>query len=257
MNGKYDYKVISIAKAISKLVSSIPEKKMLRVRLFEQLSEMDVETVSELLNYIIRMSEDDNIAFKNVVSSLIDSQFLVSALGNAKMSDIYIKLEEKGYYNVREMLVSYPAKKRKPRESDLRTFPEMAAIPLGTKKSLAKSNRKDVLDKLIHEENPAVIKNILNNPRITEKDVLKMITRRPVKVEIITEVVNSQKWIKRYIIKKAIIRNPYTPTKIALNLLHFMLLQSLKEIASDTQLHYSIRNTAKKIIQKKKNSDEQ
>ncbi len=255
MNEKYDYRVISIAKAISKLVSSIPEKKMQRARLSEQLSGMDVETVSELLNYIVQMSEDDKLAFKNVVGALIDSQFLVSALGNAKMSDIYIKLEEKGYYSVREMLVSYPMKRRKASESDSTPSLEMDALPLGTKKSLAKSNSKEVLDKLIHEQNPAVIKNILNNPRITEKDVLKMITRRPVKAEIITEVVNSRKWTEMYIIKKAIIMNPYTPTKIALNLLHFMLLQSLKEIASDTQLHYSIINTAKKIIQKK-NSNE-
>jgi hypothetical protein len=246
-------KIEKIATSFVNLISSFKERKMQRVLLSERLNKLDANTVAEVLHFFVLKSEENDYKFKPVMTCLIDIPFLVAALGNEKMSDIYDRLEERGYYNVRALMVSQPHKKRKIYEDDIIAFPDMEMITLGMKKTLAKSDKKHTLDKLVYEDNPIVIKNLLNNPRMTEKDVLKIITRRPLKKKILLEVINSKKWIDRYIIKKAIIRNPFTPTEIALNLLHFMLLQDLVQIAQDTRLHHSVRSTVKDMIEKKKN----
>ncbi len=244
--------IISIADSFVKSLSSLKGGKIRQAALSWRLAKLDAKTVAKLLHFIVSRSEADDMRFKPVMKTLIDPPFLVSVLGNEMMSDIYEYLGEKGYYNVRELLVSYPHKKRVRIEEEKIGFPQMADVPLGTKKALAKSQLKHTIDKLIYEEHPVVIRNLLNNSRITEKDVLKIVTKKPLTKAVILEVINSKKWISRHIIKKAVIRNPFTPTDLSLNLLHFMLLQDLKDIAADTGLHYSIRRAAKNMITKKK-----
>jgi hypothetical protein len=245
-------RVEKVAESFVELMSSFKEKKMRQVLLAERLNKLNIETISEVLHYFVTRSEEDDLRLKPVIACLLDVPYLVSALGNEKMSRVYEKLEVKGYYNVRALLVPHPHIKRRGFEDDIISFPDMEEIPLGVKKTLAKSDKKHKLDKLLYEDNPVIIRNLLNNPRITEKDVLKIVTRRPIKKNILMEVVNSKRWLDRHIIKKAIARNPFTPTEIALNMLHFMLLQDLLVIANDGRLNYAVRDLAQNLIEKKR-----
>jgi hypothetical protein len=100
-----------------------------------------------------------------------------------------------------------------------------------------------------------VDKNILLNKKIynisccvsiktTESDVFKICSKRPVTDAILREVYQNKKWISRYIVKKALIFNPYSPTEIGLKLIHFMMEQDLRLVASCHDTHPLIRNTA-------------
>lgn len=252
-----DYeKVKKISESLADSLASFHGKNLKQGALANRLKKLNPATIAEVLNYFVIKSQENESKFKNTLESLFDISFLVSTLGNCVMSEIYIYLGDKDYHHVRNLLVSYPGRKIRKTEDDAIGYPEMESIPLGSKKSLAKSMKKHLLDKLVYEEHPVVIRNLLNNPRMVERDVLKIATRRPINHEIICEIVNCKKWIDRYIIKKAIIRNPYTPTKIALNLLHFMLIQDLKEIGSDAGLHYSVRDAASTLAAKKKNDED-
>lgn len=241
-----------IAKSFATIFTSIREPGMQRAVMAERLNDMDSDTISELLNFIVSRSEQDDLKFKPIISIFRDIPYLIKVLGNEKLSEIYQLLDIKGYHNVRELMVPHPVRRRGKSDDELLSSPEMDKLPLGTKKTLAKSSDKHILDKLIYEEHPIIIRNLLNNSRTTVNDVLKIITRRPIKKSILQEVIKSKRWIDRYIIKKAIIRNPYSPTNIALNLLHSMLFSDLGVIAKDAGLHYSIRAAAEKLIKKKR-----
>jgi len=249
-----DVIVKMVAKSLTGIFSAIKDTKMQRAVLAERLKDIDSDTISELLHYFVSRSEEGDRVFKPLISCFLDIPYLVKVIGNRKMSEIYNMLEEKGYYDVRALLVPHPTKGKRAYEDEILPFPEMDSVPLGMKKTLAKTSEKHTLDKLIYEEDPIVVRHLLNNQKITEKDVLKIITRRPIKMSILREVIKSKRWIDRYIIKKAIIRNPYAPTDIALNLLHNMLLPDLTVIAQDAGLHYTVRKMADKLINKKKRS---
>ncbi len=78
------------------------------------------------------------------------------------------------------------------------------------------------LEKLLHDQDPGVIRNLLSNPRVTETEVLKLSSRTPVSPRVLEEVARSPRWISRYRVKKALVLNPYTPLGISLPLLGFL-----------------------------------
>ena len=253
---KNDEIIKDVANSFVKLLSSYKDEKMQRVKFSERLKRLDTGTIVELLHFFVIQSQQNVHKFKPLMNCLMDIPHLVAVLGNERMSDIYNMLDEKGYHSVRSLLAPHPHRTRRAYEDDILPFPDMESIPLGLKKTLAKSRQKHLLDKLVYEEDPIIIRNLLNNTQVTERDVLKIITRRPIRKQIIQEVLNSKKWIDRYTVKKAIIRNPYTPTDIALNLLHYMLLQDIRVIAQDAGLHFLVRDTAAKLIANRKENDE-
>jgi len=73
---------------------------------------------------------------------------------------------------------------------------------------------------------------------------------RPISQEVLKTIFNNKKWISRYSVKRALIKNPYTPPDISLVLLNFMLIQDLKDISEDKSLHSEVQDTAKELLRK-------
>ncbi len=123
----------------------------------------------------------------------------------------------------------------------------MDYLPLGIKRSFAKKMDKHLLKRMLQEKDPIVVKYLINNPLITEKEVLKIISDRPNTVNVIKTVYGSEKWIKNYNVKAAIIKNPYSPFRIALLLLFWMNSKELKEVRIDETLHPELRIEAERL----------
>jgi hypothetical protein len=128
---------------------------------------------------------------------------------------------------------------------------EMDYLTLGEKRSLARTHVKDRLDRLLYDTNPLVVKNILENPSLTEHDVLKMASRRPNHENVLVTIYRNDRWVSSYDVKTAIVRNPYTPVPIALGLLLFLRQQDLSEIAADSTLHDVIMATARALLSRR------
>jgi len=147
-----------------------------------------------------------------------------------------------------------PEPKRKPfSKFDFVEGRDMDYITLGEKRSLAKTREKDILDRLLYDPSPLVVKNILENPRLTEHDVIKMVSRRPNHESVLKTIFRSEKWLSSYNVKLAMIKNPYTPVGIALGLLFFLKEQDLRDVSSDLSLHDVIKETAGDLLKRKGN----
>ena len=127
----------------------------------------------------------------------------------------------------------------------------MDYLTLGEKRSLARTHTKERLDRLLYDTNPLVVRNILENPSLTEPDVLKMASRRPNHEKVLITIYQSDRWVSSYDVKTAIVRNPYTPVPIALGLLLFLKQQDLSEIAADSTLHEVIMTTARPLLSRR------
>ena len=155
-----------------------------------------------------------------------------------------------GYDSVVRLLMNPPPKGKKFSEYDFVEGQAVHDITLGEKRSLAKGLDKDLLDRIIYDEDPIVIRNILSNPRIIERDVLKIASKRPIKSGILKVISESPKWAARYVVKRALVLNPFTPTGIALGLVNVMQYKDLKLIASSGSLHDEIRNSARDLLKR-------
>jgi hypothetical protein len=109
-------------------------------------------------------------------------------------------------------------------------------VSLGERKSLARRNDREWIARVIRDPHPAVMRILLQNPRLTETDVLRLAARRPVASDVLREVFRCPRWIVRYPIKVALTLNPYTPLDVALQLAPLLHEQDLKRVLAAADL---------------------
>jgi len=141
-------------------------------------------------------------------------------------------------------LLRTPASERSMADSAAALPREVGEIPLGVRRSLAKGTEKPMLDKLLLDPDLLVIRHLLDNPRITEEDVIRIASRRPIPGSTLNEIAESRRWATRQRVRVALARNPYCPTDLALRILGSLPLRELRELQSDATLHKEIRRHA-------------
>ncbi|UCD83790.1 MAG: hypothetical protein JSU92_10915 [Deltaproteobacteria bacterium] len=241
-----------ITERLVKDIYGLKEKTSRTVVLGEQLKKLSVEVTVEVLNQLCLKANANQPRYQEVLLSFIDIFNVTRILGYGRMSQVYLLSKEKGYDSVTRLLSKPPPKKElKDYEADLVRNPDTESITLGMRKSLARGFNKNILDRLIHDQDPQVIGNLLNNPKTTEREVIKIASKRPVSGEILRIVFKNDKWISRYSIKKALVFNPFTPTDISLGLINFILVQDLRLISQEDSLHPEIISAATDLLERK------
>ncbi len=120
----------------------------------------------------------------------------------------------------------------------------VAEIPLGMRRALSKGVDKNLLDRLLLDPDPIVIENLLENPRITEKDAVRIGGRRPISGTTLVSLYRSRRFGTRLRVRMALACNPYCPTDVALQVLAALDRGALRQIARDATLHQDVRNHA-------------
>lgn len=121
---------------------------------------------------------------------------------------------------------------------------DVGEIPLGVRRSLAKGAEKPMLERLLLDPDLLVIRHLLDNPRVTEEEVIRIASRRPIPASTLNEIARSPRWSSRRRVRVALARNPYCPTDVALRILGWLPLRELRELRSDGTLHDEIRRHA-------------
>ncbi len=132
---------------------------------------------------------------------------------NDRLRDITLKADENGLIFAAELLG--PSSQPRVSKKEITGYQDIKDIALGEKKALARSCSPDMLEKLLAEPEPSVIRNLLLHPKIQERDVLTIVSRRPNLPEIIETVWFNRKWSLRYTVRLAIASNPYSPARMA------------------------------------------
>lgn len=135
--------------------------------------------------------------------------------------------------------------------------PETAPIPdygrgreltVGERRTLARMPNRRAFEKLLVDPHPLVIGQLLENPRLTEDDVVRLVTRRPVRPEAITAIARSERWLKRPRVRLAILLNPGSPPDVAMPLLATCTRRELLEILHGTDTSKVLRATARELF---------
>lgn len=181
---------------------------------------------------------------------MLDRDILFEIIPPLKVGQIYHLANRKRYIDViRLFSYSLPYKLDKEEEQPSRDD----QLTLGERKSLARSYKINIIRSLLFDPACEVIQILLNNPKITEKDVLEIASKRPISSKILKEVFANKKWSKRYEVRKALVLNPYTPTYIALGLLIFLKTCDLFIVEDSKTLHPELLKLARDIIAIRKN----
>jgi hypothetical protein len=121
---------------------------------------------------------------------------------------------------------------------------------LGERRSLARRPSRRAFDRLLADPHPAVVRQLLSNPLVTEDDVVKIATRRPARREVIQALASSVRWLSSARVRLAVVHNPGSPEAVAVPLLSLCTRQQLVSLLASSDVSLLLRATAHELLER-------
>jgi len=228
---------------------SVRNRPMILYRLSKELLALGSDLAPLLLRELVMGSARHDSGFPEYVRHLGDVRTLANYTGNDFMSEVLQRSRRYQMDEVVELLTDVPPVRRiyhtEERES---RNPAQDYLPLGVRKSLARRPHPATLESLLQEQDPAVVRNLLSNPRTVEEMVVKMASLRPTSSAVLEEISVHPRWSAIYRVGKALAFNPYSPPRAVHAVLPTLLLKDLIDVTMSSTLHSNVRAAAKRFI---------
>lgn len=237
-----------IVEKLLKDISSLPEKAMRLERLKRELVSLEPQEVARLLSNIYAVRKSAKGAAP-LLSILVLPNVLKGMLGAQRYRHTYMEADRLGLSRVSSLFTDLSAKKAGLAGYDREDNSPMELVSLGRRRSMSKGSVKETLDRLLSDPDPVVITNLLNNPRITRREVVRIASMRPNSKAVLSIIATHRKWSKDYNVKKAMVMNPYTLPKISVALLETLLVQDVIAVSKDGSLHLQVKLAAMEILE--------
>lgn len=211
------------------------------------LGELDPPRATELLAGVMRLSGERWEPAMRVLPAMMraleeDADLIPHLASLRQVATLHEQDEVTFIFTEGEPAMLYQA------DVAARADAKLFSLPLGVLKSRARLTRNpDELSRFAVASNPAVIREVLKNPRLTEDLVVRIAARRPARPEPLEEIWKSVKWNNRPAIRKALVFNPYLPPETGAKIVPLLGRNDLRELAADSKVHLSIREMAAKL----------
>mgnify|MGYP000641303457 CR=1 FL=1 len=232
------------------LFKGLNEKGMLAARLKEFFGEISDFEAVENVDWIINKAYRGEPIFQKLLLILGDSLERDKCFGRERCVRIRDIAREFEYVKV-VWVFTDDAKMPSLLEEEAPSFPELDEFSLGHKKFYARQFDKKLLERLSYDRNPEVIRELLNNALLTEREIVKIAARRNISPEILKEIYRHEKWISRYSIKTALLWNPHTPVSICVAIIPHLLIQDIKPLLYHSGFHPYVKDAIKFYIEMK------
>lgn len=127
--------------------------------------------------------------------------------------------------------------------------PGMRPLTLGERKSLARSWRRDVIERLVVDPSADVVELLLVNPHLTEEDVLRIATGRRTPAAVLALILRSRRWAVRPRVRRALVRNPRLPSASAVRLVGLLNTAELRDMENDRTLDRRVLESVRRRLQ--------
>lgn len=234
-----DENILKEAKELAQRLAALPELSMRRRALLDFLRQSNPQHAVAILAHIHEQGRNGGPPYD--VSLLALANLLDGHLCYDLLAELYQSAKDNGFDALSQLFFSAP----KPPTYIDKKDENQRILTLGHRKTLARSQDRNIIEKLLADPEPPVINHLLQNPRLTERDVVLLTAKRPINPDILRTISRSR-WITRYAVKRALVLNPNTPIDISLRLLSFFTLKDRKLISTSQSLDPKLRDAAKK-----------
>ena len=234
-------------------LTSLKERELRRHRIVEILGRSCDHLAFVVVRHLWTAGQAGDILARELLVDLLQWRPLTEVLGYDKVRDLYARAMAHDEPHIgrlfltsaaRQGLLAYPGSKVENRA--------MIDVSLGVRKALARGRDRFKLDRLMFDLNPAVIHNLLNNPRTVELDVVRIAAQRPTNGEVLQEIFQHPRWGTRYAVKKAIVFNEYAPIDMSLVLLSHMLHHDIEAVAQSSLLSEELIQAAGGLLRRRR-----
>lgn len=123
-------------------------------------------------------------------------------------------------------------------------------LTVGERRSLARSPNRRVLEKLLRDPHPLVLRQLLGNPRLTEDDVVRLAARRPLSSAVVEALAESPRWLRRPRVRLTLLLNPGTPEAVSMPLLAVCTRCDLLEVVHGVDAPLALRGSAQELLER-------
>ncbi len=239
----------TVAAPVVESLAGVEDPAMRRRAFLSRLAGLDPEAAAAFLNGIIALSIERHRSAAALVPLVADLRTLTDALGQRPMGAILDAARRTGRAGLVRLLTAQAARRGyddSPEGGDDQSGP--SGLPLGWRTQLGRTGSRDTMDRLVYDQQPRVIENLLTNPRCTEREVVRIAAHRPTSARILAVVFRHPRWVQRYQVKRALALNPYAAPAQAIGLLPSLLTQDLEAIAGDQTLHRDVAAAAATLL---------
>lgn len=131
-------------------------------------------------------------------------------------------------------------------------IPSGRPLTLGERKAMARGHRRDLLGHLLRDPHPDVVAILLDNPRLTESDVVRLAARRPMVPAALGLIAASERWRNRSQVRRALVHNPFTPLPLAARVLTTLSDRELRDLAADGTMAAALRLHARAVLARRR-----
>jgi hypothetical protein len=227
-----------------------PELRIRYLRL--ELEQAGLAQAAEAMEHVAAGAEQADARARQVLAAAAPT--LTDPAWSTRLDALRAEAARRGHLALSRLLrqrVPAPPGPADPGEGPLATAASGRPLTLGERKAHARRPDRFMLDRLLRDPDPTVIRNVLGNPRITEDDVVRLAARRPGFAVVLEEVAKHPKWSGSLRARLALVLNPYTPTSVAVPLVSLLLRHELREVALATTLPAVVRAAAVELLERR------
>ena len=228
-------------------LKAIRDARMRVLALVESLGQGDAATWVEALEAIVARAHlvddpDALIALECVTHAAADP-----ALTYTTRQALYEAASERGMAAIARLFLSASpvvvsdAQLKKQLAPERPLKPTGRPLTLGERKALARTHRREELLLLTRDPHPDVVAILLENPHVTEAEIVRIAATRPAVPEALSRIAAHARWSARHAVKRALVQNPATPLADAIRIATTLRTAELAELAVDPQLPELLR----------------
>ena len=135
--------------------------------------------------------------------------------------------------------------------SDEPLFKRIHQMSVPEKMRLAYSGDKDARALLILDPVKEVQLAVINNPRITDSEIVAISRFRSVHEDVLRRIASNREWLKLYPVRLALAQDPKTPLSISLRIVPTLMRRDLRLLAKSKSVPEVIAHAAKRQLMKK------
>jgi hypothetical protein len=137
------------------------------------------------------------------------------------------------------------------RDAEEQLLARLPQLPLGQKITLARRGPARIAGALLAEGHRQVLTVVLDNPYLTEAQVLKALSRQKLPAGVIPSVAQHGKWSRTYNVRLALVRHPASTLSIVLSYLPDLTASDLRDLASPGIVSENLRKYLQAEIERR------
>ncbi len=230
-------------------VRTLSERRMRSARLGQLLGGQDASSLVTGLIQLQQRSAQGKKYARVALQELALEREIFEAVSYVVREQAYGLARESGRDGVAAMFLT-SVENPNPTAREAMTGNEYASESVGERCTSARGRDRNKLDRLLHDRDYRVIRILLDNPILRERDVVKIAAMRPTRPEVLESIARHRRWASRYPVRKAIACNPHTPPPIARRLVPTLLRQDLAALVGAGSIPDEVRAQARALLQR-------